>query len=363
MKTTLLTSIISMILVFNCPLMGQKVITHEDFGLDGDSIGISSSTDFSIDFDTTGAGVNWDFSDLEDNEQLFEIYYDIASGGPIINFQFGGFAPPKYQASFYQPYDGLPLDQIGGFLPVNIESINRMVKVSNDKVNMVGYSFKVDGNQVGFQSDTIETLYELPFQYGDSSSSRGYTNMDFNPFYDAQFIQYRQTESVVDGYGKLITPYDTYDSVVRVHHTINEQDSLHIMVGGFSQWIPYNRTINEYEWWASEKKRPVLKIETDGVGVDETPTRVTYLNNQIASLNENKIETAIYPNPTSDLITIKSNENLKTIKIWSLDGKNVFKTKCSGKDITINVVALHSGMYTLQLISEKGQSFKSIVIK
>lgn len=254
-------------------------------------------------------------------------------------------------------------DQFGSLLPVNIEAINKLIKVTDDQVNTVGYSFKVNGQQVGFRSDTIETYYELPLQYGDSSSSRGYTNFDFNPIYDAQFIQHRNHISVVDGYGQLITPYDTYDNVIRVHHTIKENDSLRLTIAGFSQWIPINRTINEYEWWDNEKKRPVLKIETEGVANNEVPTRITFINNQVAGLDVNTMETAIYPNPSSNLINIESEENLKSIEIWSLDGKSVFQTNCSGKDITINVANIAAGMYTVQLISEKGESFKPIVIK
>lgn len=363
MKSIVLSFSILITLLSNGSLFGQKVITHDDFALAGDSIGISTSNDFSIDYDTTGEGITWDFSTLTENGQLFEIAYDISSGGIIIQFQFGGSAPPKYHASYYQPDDGLPFDQIGNFLPVNIESINKLVKVDSDQVNIVGYSFKIDGQQVGFRSDTIETYYELPLHYGDSSSSRGYTNFDFNPIYDAQLIQYRQHESVVDGYGQLITPYGTYDDVLRVHHSITEKDSLHIVIAGFDQWIPINRIINEYEWWDNGKKRPVLKIETQGSANNEVPSRITFLNNQVAGLDENQIETAIYPNPTSHQVTIKSDENLKNIKIWSMDGKSVFQTSCSGKELTINVENLAPGMYTLQLNSQTSQSFKALVIK
>lgn len=362
MKSTILLFSILMVPILSCPLLGQKTITQVDFAQAGTSVGISTSND-PVDYNTTGADIVWDFSDLGENSQLFETFHTISSGGVIIQLQFGMFAPTIYQASYYQPYDGLPFDQFGSLLPVNIEAINKLTKVTNDQVNTVGYSFKVNGQQVGFRSDTIETYYELPLQYGDSSSSRGYTNFDFNPIYDAQFIQHRNHLSVVDGYGQLITPFDTYDNVIRVHHTIKEKDSLRLTIAGFSQWIPINRTINEYEWWDNGKKRPVLKIETEGIANNEVPTRITFINNQVAGLDVNTIETAIYPNPSSNLINIESEENLKSIEIWSLDGKSVFQTNCSGKDITINVTNIAAGMYTLQLISEKGESFKPIVIK
>lgn len=363
MKSILLTLSILMALFLNLSLYGQKVIISEDFAIAGDSIGVSTSTDFSIDYTTTGENVIWDYSNLQENSQLFEIAYSISSAGFIINFQFGSFAPSEYKASYYQPYDALPLDQIGNFLPVNIEAINKLTKVSDDLVSIVGYSFKVDGNQVGFRSDTIETYYKLPLEYGDSSFSRGYTKFDFNPFYDAVFLQYRQHKVVADGYGQLITPYSTYNNVLRVHHTIKEQDSLQITLFGSPQWIPIHRTINEYEWWDNEKKRPVLKIETEGLGSNSVPSRITFLNNQVVGLKEELIETAIYPNPTSHLVTIKSKQNLKNIEIWSMEGKRILEFPCSGKKIGLNVENLPTGTYTLKLISEKGQRHESIIIK
>src|SRR5690554_7956112 len=87
--------------------------------------------------------------------------------------------------------------------------------------------------------------------------------MDFNPVFDAQFIQYRQRESNVDGEGQLITPFGTYYTI-RIHHLITELDSVRVNLGWFDQWFPINRTISEYEWWDNNLKRPVLKIETVG---------------------------------------------------------------------------------------------------
>jgi len=346
-------------ILWNFSIIGQTAITKSDFLVVGDSIGVSSSTDFTIDYTTTGANSTWDFSDLTENNQLFEIAHDVSTAGFIIGLQFGVGAPNQYKASFYQSFDGLPLAQLGGLLPVNIESINRMVKTENDKVTYPGYSLKVSGQQVGFRSDTIETAYILPLNYGDTYASRGYTNIGFSPIYNAQIIQYRQRESTVDGEGQLLTPFGTYE-VIRIHHQIEEQDSIRIDT---NPWIKINRTFNEYEWWAKELKRPVLKIETEVTFGNEMPTRITYLNGKSADLNKNTFKVALFPNPTSDQLTIAYNENIKAIHIYSLDGKKVFSQATNSKEITIDISYLEPGMYSLHAMSENGQSFNPIVIK
>ncbi|HLW30297.1 MAG TPA: T9SS type A sorting domain-containing protein [Brumimicrobium sp.] len=356
-RTLLFTALLSSISLF-----GQTIITSTDFIEAGDSVGVSTTNDFSIDYAATASDTVWDFSNLEDNTQLFEIAYDISTAGTVIGFQFGQYAPPKFQASFYQPFDGLPLDQLGGILPINIESINRLSKVEEDKVSYVGYSMKVNGQGVGFRSDTIEVAYLLPLSYGDIDTSRGYTNMDLNPIFDAQIIQYRQRISKVDGEGQLTTPYGTYN-VLRVHHSIKETDSIRVALGPINQWIPINRTINEYEWWDKGLKRPVLKVETEGVFGNDNPTRITYLNNQIANIKKNTIEVAIYPNPTSGFVTLKSIEQIETINVYSIDGKTIQTKSPNSKEINLDLTHLPSGIYTLHTVTKNGQSFNPIVIK
>lgn len=348
--------------IFSFSAIAQTTITSTDFIIAGDTVGVSTTADLSIDFQTTGQNSTWDYSNLMENSQLFEIAYDISTAGMVVEFQFGNFAPPQYQASFYQPFDGLPLDQLGGILPVSIESINRLTKIENDKVTYLGYSLEVDGQQVGFRSDTIETAYVFPLNYGDNYSSRGYTNMDFNPVFDAQFIQYRQRDSNVDGEGQLITPFGTYNTI-RIHHHITELDSVRVNLGGFNQWFPINRTISEYEWWDNNLKRPVLKIETEGAMGSETPTRVTFLNHQLADLPKNSIEVAVYPNPSSDFINIQSKEIIQKINVLSSTGKIVNSFVLNSSSISIDLQDLAPGMYTLQSITQNGQSFNPIVIK
>ena len=67
----------------------------------------------------------------------------------------------------------------------------------------------IEGNEVPVKSDTIETRYKFPLQYGDAYSSRGYTHLDMNPFYNGIWVQYRQRSSLVDGWGSITTPRNT----------------------------------------------------------------------------------------------------------------------------------------------------------
>jgi hypothetical protein len=343
-------------------LFSQLTIDKDDFYHGSGSTGISTSTDFSIDYASTGADHSWDFSSLTENSQTFEFAYDISNGGQIINFQFGSFAAPEYQATYYQPYGGLPIDQIGNFLPVNIESVNRMVKVDSSQVTFPGYSLEIDGNQIGFKSDTIEKGYDLILQYGDTDSSRAYTNFDLNPFADAQLIQYRQRKSEVDGFGNLITPYGNYDAL-RIHHAITEQDSLRIVVFGSNQWIPINRTINHYEWWDKNSNRPVLRVSTQEIGGNENPTDITYFNNTVLQTAKEDFVFSIYPNPVHQKLIIKSDTEIKHLTLYDMAGKKVYANSPSSMKVIVDVSDLRKGSYTIRIQTKKGEHVSPIVIE
>ncbi|RFC53935.1 T9SS type A sorting domain-containing protein [Brumimicrobium aurantiacum] len=354
--------LIFLLILITPVVFGQITIDQNDILQSGDSVGVSVASDLNINYSTTGQNMNWDFSGLTESDQYFEKAQSISSGGIIINVQFGPFAPSEYRASYFQSFDGLPIDDLTSFLPVQISSVNRMIKVESNQFTIPGYSLDVDGQIVGFKSDSIEKAYSFPLNFGDSYSSSGYTDINFAPIYDARVIMNRQRQSEVDGFGQLTTPFETYE-VIRVKHSIYEMDSLYIEFGPIQQWIPIERTTNEYEWWAKDKKRPVLKVETETVFGNESPTRITYLNNETTHLVQYQFNSELYPNPTTGEVSITTKEDLQRIVVYSTDGREVYHKEVSGTTASLNLAHLSPGMYRIQLISSKGQSFNPIVIK
>ena len=211
----------------------QITLNVADFSDGGDTVRMSNSTDLTIDFVTTGPNQNWDYSNLTADSQTLLDYQETSSMSFLAQVIFGTFAASDYQATNYISSTALPLDQIGGFLPVNITDVFQFSKNSADSITSIGMALSIDGNEVPFKSDTIETRYKLPLNYNDSYSSRGYTNLDMNPFYNGIWIQYKQRSSVVDGWGNIVTPYGSFDAL-RIDHFITETDSLFVdFVGGF----------------------------------------------------------------------------------------------------------------------------------
>ncbi|MBW7867944.1 MAG: T9SS type A sorting domain-containing protein [Brumimicrobium sp.] len=368
MKTTLL--LLSIIFIGNISY-SQISIDKDDFIALGDSAGVFISIFPSLDYHATGENMTWDFTDLTEESYEEEIPKKISTGGVLVNLYFGNLAPAKYKSSYFLPYDnGLPIEQIGtilaNFMPggLEIKGFNRIIKVANDKITYPGYSLEVAGQGVGIKSDTIELGYNLPFTYGDTMVSRAYTKFSFAPIIDqVKILQYRQKISVVDGYGTLATPYGNFE-VVRIKHTITETDSVNLKLDSSTDmWFPIDRVINEYEWWGKDYKRPILKVETEGVFGSEIPRKVSHLNNNYLHVNNETMDIRLYPNPTHDIINLSSATELEKVSIVNTLGEFVYDKICSGKEITLDVSQLVSGIYTLQVITKKGTVHHRIVIE
>lgn len=344
----------------------QIIVTSADFANGGDTVRMSQASDNGYDYLSTGPGYIWDFSSLTPNTQIVKDFRSMAGVPAFIQFIFGSFAPVKYQASYYIESTAIPVDQLTSFLPVTIEDIFQFTRTTADSMTSVGYSMVVDGNDVPFKSDTIETKYDFDLQFGNTHFSRGYTMIDFNPIIDAIWNQHRTRYTEVDGYGSITTPYGTFDAL-RIKHDIIEVDSLYMVIpviGG--TWIPLPiPDSHEYEWWTNGEKEPILKIVTNDILGNETVVSIEYRDinrNLDAGINELEVEFAMYPNPASEEISLQSKDAIDLIRIVDLKGAIVLEEKCEKSNfITLDISDLKRGEYSLLISSGSLSGVKSFI--
>lgn len=347
----LLLSLISISSVYS---FAQITLTNADFSDAGDTVRISvAMPDPTIDYLTTGANQNWDFSALVPESQELLNYRNVSSASFLVQFQFGSSVAPAYQATNYIENNNIPLDQIGSFLPINITAVYGFSKNSLDSITSLGYSMEIDGFEVPIQSDTIETRYKFPLNYNDSYSSRGYTYLDMNPIYNGIWIQHRERNSIVDGWGSVTTPFGTFDAL-RIKHTINETDSIFMDLFGSPQWIglPIPEA-NIYEWIANGEKEPVLRISTSSAFGNETVTEVTYKDNYLgldASLKELELDVSYYPNPATNALSVSIAGNTADYEVITTDGRTLKTGKLMAND-QINLEELPAGNYLIRIRS------------
>ncbi len=80
---------------------------------------------------------------------------------------------------------------------------------------------------------------------------------------------------------------------------------------------------------------------------------------------EIKDEVLVYPNPTSEIVVVQSTNNINSISIYTIDGRNVqtYRNPLTTNEFTINVQNLAIGMYTLKVNTDKGIFSKKIIIR
>jgi hypothetical protein len=340
------------------------MLDQSDFADGGDTVRMSTTSDFNVDFSSTGANWTWDFSSLVAESQTLLDFTDMSSAPFIVNIIYGPFAAPEYQATYFMPNDDIPLDQAGGILPVNITDIFQYSKVDASKITSLGYAMSVDGTDIPFKSDTIETRYEFPMMYQNTYTSNGYTNMDLNPIQDIIWRQSRTRDVEVDGWGTMSTPYGTFQTL-RVKHTITETDSIYIDLFGGPIWIPLPIPDSYiYEWWTNGEKEAILRIETSAFGGNEVVTGVEFRDDfdpSLASIKEEIVEVEVYPNPVVNELHIKGFDADTQYSIVDANGAVILQGRIDASQ-TVAVDALAKGQYML-LIYSKGSIGHSSFVK
>jgi len=335
-------------------LNGQIILNQSDFASAGDSVILSTSNATSIDFTTTGSSQVWDFSSLTPSSEYVENFTSI--GFSPVQLTFGIFAPSSYQASYFIPDNSIPIDVLNGILPVNLSDVRSYQKSSSSAINKIGFSVKVNGIDVAFKSDSIEKRYQFPMVYQQNFETNGYTFIDLNPAADFKIKQYRYVTSTIDGFGQLILPNGSCE-VLRLKRTILEKDSVYQTFFGSGAWfgLPVIQTF-EYEWLAMDNLDAMLKIITNNSNGQNQIQSIEFQNNSnVLSLANNGYNESIilYPNPSHDILKLRSDDKLNQLLIIDNNGKIVLESAEDLNDKAINVESLSKGIYTLRVIGNE----------
>lgn len=327
----------------------QITVSVNDFATAGDTVRISQTTGGALDFATTGANVTWDFSSLTPTSQYLKQYNPIGFASILVFTTYGPLASTNYKATYFNPTNDLPLAQLSQFLPVTLSDLNQYTKRMADSITSLGYSISVNGQGVPFKSDTIETRYKLPLSYNDNHFSRGYTYIDLNPVIDFKIKQYRQRSTSVDGWGTLITPKGTFQTL-RLRHDISEIDSVYQTFFGAGTWFgtPPTQT-TEYEWFANGEKEWLLKaIEVNGT-INSVEYQQDYLGLD-AGLDEAQLVVTMGPNPVTNAVFIQSETEIQEITLVDPSGKEVLKKSFKGENnASLDLSDVAAGSYQLRI--------------
>jgi hypothetical protein len=80
-----------------------------------------------------------------------------------------------------------------------------------------------------------------------------------------------------------------------------------------------------------------------------------------SGLNENSYDFMVYPNPSRDFINVESELNISKIAISAMSGKEIIVKSLDSKTALINISNLPSGLYLINISTEKGKIVKTMI--
>jgi len=94
-----------------------------------------------------------------------------------------------------------------------------------------------------------------------------------------------------------------------------------------------------------------------------SPYSIATFTFEAVGIDENAINVAIYPNPVTDILNINSNSKVSNVKVMNNIGQTIDNIDVNGMEVTINTSTYGSGIYFIQIETEKGISTQKIIIE
>ena len=154
-----------------------------------------------------------------------------------------------------------------------------------------------------------------------------------------------------------------FDENEIIFNAISEDEvSTSIVNGNFT--IPSNTPAGSYKMrivGLDDEDAAPNPCFSDGYGcsVDYTLNVSNSLSNDTQELKSLQI----YPNPTSNFVTISNDTSISSIELFDINGRKLYSEILSSKEVQINLEAYASGTYLVKVSSEGKQSIKKIIKK
>jgi hypothetical protein len=327
-------------------LQAQVSITSSDMPVSGDMISMRTTNSVNgLNYTNTGNNYTWDFSTLSGTADVIDTFLSVGSTPVFYNIAFYMATVAKKQSMPSIP--GIPISNGYSFQ-----------KNSSSQFSELGVGLTISGFPVPMKFDNPDIRYKFPVTYGtsDSTDSKYSASIPGLGYYGEK----RHRVNYVDGWGVLYLPYDTFN-VIRVKSIVQNIDSLYLDTISMGFNIP--RNVTEYKWLAPGHHLPVLQIDKT-----TTSTTVRYFSSKPIGYGMTDIYNSdalnIFPNPTTDILTVivKNNSSENQVSVLDITGKEVYRKIFTNEykmDIPVN--NLTKGLYFIRISNSQKNSCQKFI--
>lgn len=354
---------------FTLSLVSQISISVSDMPVSGDTIRYSNARLSSVgDYTTTGANYSWNFDTLRPTSQGRRDF--VAGPNTPYSVVFG------FTAYGEKTLDTVPIPNIPitGIPSISITDVYSFYSKSSTKFITEGLGLKMNGIPLPNFYTNEDELYFFPLNYTDRDSSTFRFSTVSNTLIPFQYIKQGHRITEVDGWGTIATPHGTVSClrVVTTQYSIDTlKGTINLPIIGIQPFaFGFPNYVRSYQWLTTGEHIPYFEVSGTLTGTTFNPNQARYRDNYI-NLVGVKEETknlaiSVFPNPTTNQITVITNKDNGTIKaeIMDLQGKIVLSkelmqnTEIKNKHI-LDINLLAKGLYILNLSNLEGkQSIK-----
>lgn len=315
---------------------------------------------------TTGLAHTWDFSSLLPDIQQDERYNSPLDFTTPYNYLFNPFNT-SYGRDNYE-FSSIPLPN------TDISAAYDFFKESSSQLKQIGAGFIINDQPLPFLYSQDDIVYEFPMTFLSTSTCNYKYGLEIPG--TGYYGQSGTRTNLVDGWGTLTTPFGSFQTI-RLKSTVDAVDTVYNNSLSAGANIP-RPLKHEYKWLANGMKIPVLKIETNVIGGNETISNVRYIDSTrsdvpqvgIAENSSMYLKSSVYPNPCINELTFAYQlPAAAEVKIVLADviGKIVYtlanEEQISGEHRrTISTAQLTPGIYLLTLQTGKYKEIQKVVV-
>ena len=288
----LLYSLTGLIVWVTFSSTAQITLTSADFPASGQSYRISlADTLLALDPEPTGENYSWDFSFLEPLSQSEEAWVTPFETNILYFLLFG--TSNMAQEVALPPIPGLELTDAFNFYQRNSGSFSQ-----------TGLAGLFTGIPIVIPFEDADRIAAFPLTYGSTDSDASVFEFEVPTI--AALREERLRESLVDGWGTLITPYGSFD-LLRQIAIVNIRDSLS---GSLGEIVLERQTI-EYRWLGVGTGVPLLQIDVQVLGETPVISRIAYQDSlraeepPIGLSMPSLINAQLFHNPAMDLVMLQ----------------------------------------------------------
>ena len=237
---------------------------------------------------------------------------------------------------------------------------------NNTSQNIVAFGLLDAAGSGSFGNYTNKQIVlEFPFTYGDSFDDTWELlifSLDLGYYYN-------RDSSIVtveaDAYGTITTPAGEFQNVLRLKTTTIDYAWQNYAGTG---WIPLGSfTDISYTWYAPNIKIPVMSIsEAEWLPGSYLVNYLVEYNFPVGIETNSDIDLEVFPNPTTDRVSIKTDKIFNHASIYSLNGRQMETVSSHSSSLSQQAIDLSKypkGIYLIKVRFEDGSVVTKRIIK